>query len=249
MSNIMIAEDECLVSHWLEQALVAMGHRVTGCVVTSESAVDCAKQKKPDIVIMDHNLSGDYDGIRASELIVKEAGVPILFVTSSIDAESVKRMKEARPAGILFKPFRDAELGATIDLIIQNAAEKNILREHVGFAQGIVDHIPYALFVLNARREIISWNGPAEDLFGFAPREIIGKRADTLVDDSSKALFKKQCTALTLARQAEAAIARVPLTGLTRSGTSVPLEMWFSSWRHGEDLRISCVVRGLPGAA
>ena len=249
MSSIMIAEDECLVSNWLEQVLVSLGHRVTGCMATSESAVEHARKKKPDLVILDHMLPGKYDGVGASELIGKESGIPILFLASATDPESLKRMREARPAGILFKPFNDTELGAAIDLIIQHAAEKNTLRYHMGFTQGIVDHIPYALFVLNARREIISWNGPAEALFGFAAREIIGRRADTLVADHSKVLFKKQCTALTLARQEEAAIARVPLVGLTRSGAAMPVEMSFSSWRQRDDLRISCVVRGLPGAA
>lgn len=244
MYEIVIAEDESLVSRWLETVLADMGHRVAGCVDASESAVKMAVKTKPDLVIMDNLLSGDYDGVHAAELIAKDADIPVLFMSSLSDADSMARMKAARPAGILFKPFRDAELRAAIDLIIQRSAEEHALHENMTFVQSIVDHIPLGLFVVNAWREIISWNGCAEMLFGYSSSDMIGKPADSIIAGVSKNIMNNHIDTLLHIREAGAVIDRVAIDGLTRDGSMVPLEMSLSTWVHKGSLLVNCVISG-----
>lgn len=248
MGNIVIAEDEALVSHWLEVVLSAMGHRVAGCVNTSESAVKLAVKIRPDLLIMDNLLAGDYDGIRASELIGKEAEVPVLFISSAVDSGIMDRMKAARPAGILIKPFRDADLHAMIDLIIQRFAEDHALRESREFIQNIVDHIPHALAVLNDRHEIISWNGRAEMFFGYAASDVMGEQADTLVAGTSKDILNSAINTLVYVREPGTVLDRVKLDGVNRDGSVVPVEMSLSSWEYKGEIRINSMIRGYAPA-
>ena len=244
MYEIVIAEDENLVSRWLETVLTEMGHRVAGCAESSESAVKMAVKTRPDLVIMDNLLSGDYDGVQAAELIAKEAAIPVLFMSSASDAGSMARMKAARPAGILFKPVRDTELRATIDLIIRRSAEEHALHENMTFVQSIMDHLPLGLFVVNAWREIISWNGCAEMLFGYSSSDMIGKPADSIIAGLSKNILNNHIDTLLHIREAGAVIDRVAMDGMMRDGSAVPLEMSLSSWEHKGGLLINCVIRG-----
>ena len=121
-TKIMICEDEVIIGHELRENLESLGYQVVGPVTTGEKAVERALTEKPQVVLMDVRLAGRLDGISAADVIRRNAGPPVIFLTAFSDKELVERAKEVEPFGYLLKPFKERELGAAIEIALYKAA-------------------------------------------------------------------------------------------------------------------------------
>ncbi len=91
-----------------------LNYDLVGSAATAERALELARLCQPDVILMDVHLKGAQDGIDAAIAMRACTDARIVFLTSATDAESVARMKAARPAGIVFKPFRRTELASKL---------------------------------------------------------------------------------------------------------------------------------------
>lgn len=91
-TTILIIEDEFIFFFDAEEALIANGYRVIGPAKTVESALELLDRERPDLVLLDVNLRGEWSTPVAREL--RAAGIPFL-VTSSYSS------KELEPLGLL----------------------------------------------------------------------------------------------------------------------------------------------------
>ena len=97
----------------------AVGHTVTGIAASGEAALRLAAEKRPGLILMDINIQGMLDGIETAR-ILKETGsdVPVVFLTSYSDRDTVARAREAEPFGYLLKPFDEQLIGITIEVAL-----------------------------------------------------------------------------------------------------------------------------------
>ncbi|MBF0396375.1 MAG: SpoIIE family protein phosphatase [Desulfobacterales bacterium] len=114
--NIMIVEDEFMQAMFLEETLKSIGYNVIGVSNESTRAIEMALAKKPDLILMDIYILGDTDGIETSIEIHKNTDVPIIFLTSADDEETLNRIKESSPYGYILKPFNTQALRTSIDI-------------------------------------------------------------------------------------------------------------------------------------
>ena len=119
MVQVLVVEDEAIVSMDLRYKLEAMGYSVPAAVSSGEEAVEAASQLHPDVVLMDIGLSGEMDGIDAAAQIRDQFDVPVVYVTAYIDKATLERAQTTEPSGYIIKPFDDAKLQATIEMAIQ----------------------------------------------------------------------------------------------------------------------------------
>ncbi|MDP6019620.1 MAG: response regulator, partial [Candidatus Latescibacteria bacterium] len=68
-TQILVVEDEPIVSLDLQQRVERMGYRVPAVVASGEEAIESAQDSTPDLVLMDINLHGEMDGVEAAEQI------------------------------------------------------------------------------------------------------------------------------------------------------------------------------------
>ncbi len=108
--NILIVEDEALLSMDLELSLKDMGHTVLESVPSGEEALSFVGRNRPDIVLIDIKLDGNLDGIETSRMIMKEYDVPVIFMTGNTDTDTLSRAEALGPVGIIKKPIKDHEL-------------------------------------------------------------------------------------------------------------------------------------------
>ncbi len=127
--RILVVEDEAITALDLEEALVRLGYEVVGSASTGEDAVAKAKDKKPDLVIMDIHLQGEMDGVRAAEEIWNALKTPCIFLTSYADEATLSRAKLTNPYGYMLKPYDEDELRVTVDLALHRLAERAVPRE------------------------------------------------------------------------------------------------------------------------
>jgi response regulator NasT len=122
--NILIAEDEFLITLTLKVQLEAMGHTVVGTSRDGEAAVALAKQLRPDLVLMDIGMPG-MDGIAATAEIMAQAPVPIVMLTAHNDRQRVQQAMRAGAAAYLLKPISESQLKRAIGASVARFNEAN----------------------------------------------------------------------------------------------------------------------------
>ncbi len=93
-TRIIVAEDDTLIRMDLKEELQRQGYLVVGDVGDGESAVNLARELRPDLVVMDIRMP-QMDGISAAEIMTRESVAPVVLLTAFSDQELIDRAKEA----------------------------------------------------------------------------------------------------------------------------------------------------------
>lgn len=120
--RLVIADDESIIRMNLKETLVGLGYLVIADTGDGVSAVNLAKELRPDLVIMDIKMP-KLDGIQAAKILTEEKIAPVLLLTAYSDRELVERAREAGVVNYIVKPFRDAELLPAIEIALARYAE------------------------------------------------------------------------------------------------------------------------------
>lgn len=130
-TRVIIADDESVIRADLREMLTTLGYLVVGEAGDGQSAVNSARELKPDIVIMDIKMP-NMDGIEAAKILTQEKIAPVLLLTAYSQRDLVDRAKEAGVVGYLVKPFREQEIGPAIDIALARFQEFRELEKQVG---------------------------------------------------------------------------------------------------------------------
>ncbi len=117
--QVLIVEDEAIVSMDLRYKLETLGYSVAAEIRSGEEAVDAVCHLRPDLVLMDIKLAGELDGIDAAGEIRRRFNIPVVYLTAYIDEATLERAEMTEPFGYLLKPFDDAKLRAIVEMAIQ----------------------------------------------------------------------------------------------------------------------------------
>jgi two-component system, response regulator PdtaR len=112
--NILLVEDEIILAMGMKCTLNDFGYKVSGIEVTGKNAIKHVKDKMPNLIIMDINLKGSITGINAAKHIWDNYKIPIIFLSSYSDKQTIVEAMSSEPYAYLIKPCKDEELIATI---------------------------------------------------------------------------------------------------------------------------------------
>jgi AmiR/NasT family two-component response regulator len=129
--RVIIADDESVIRADLREMLTNLGYLVVGEVGDGQSAVNVARELKPDVVIMDIKMP-DLDGIEAAKILTQEKVAPVLLLTAYSQRDLIDRAKEAGVVGYLVKPFREQEIVPAIEIALERFKEFRELEKEVG---------------------------------------------------------------------------------------------------------------------
>jgi len=118
--QILIVEDDEIISNLIGVILEKKGYAVAGKVMTGEDAIMKAAEHMPDLVMMDINLAGTFDGITAAQYIYSIFRIPVIFLTGQCDDAVLARAKAVEPYGFLLKPFTANEIVSNIEIALYN---------------------------------------------------------------------------------------------------------------------------------
>jgi len=129
-TNILVVEDESIVSKDIQHSLKKLGYHVVGAAATGEKALELVRSERPDIVLMDIMLKGDMNGIETAEIIRNELSIPVVFLTAYADESTLAKAKVTEPYGYIIKPFKEIDLHTSIEMAIyKHGKEQEIIRE------------------------------------------------------------------------------------------------------------------------
>ena len=115
--QILIVEDEVIPANYLKKVLELEGYEVIGIVRKGTDAISMAKQKNPDVILMDIMLKDHISGAEAAiQIHASSPEVMIIFLTAYSDEEMINFAVESDAFAYLLKPYRDKEILATLEL-------------------------------------------------------------------------------------------------------------------------------------
>jgi len=129
-TRILIADDESLILMDLREMLTNLGYLVVGEANDGRSAVNMARELRPDLVVMDIKMP-DLDGIEAARLLTAEKIAPVLLLTAYSQQDLIERAREAGVVGYLVKPFRESNLAPAIQITLARFEEFQTLQKEV----------------------------------------------------------------------------------------------------------------------
>lgn len=129
-TRVIIADDESLVRMDLREMLSNLGYLVVGEVGDGRSAVNLARELRPNLVVMDIKMP-DLDGIDAAKILTEERIAPVLLLTAFGQKDLVERAKEAGIVGYIMKPFHESELAPAIEIALTRFEEFRTLEREV----------------------------------------------------------------------------------------------------------------------
>jgi DNA-binding NarL/FixJ family response regulator len=103
-ARILVVEDDYLQATNVATLLELEGRWVCGRAATGERAVQLARTRQPDVVIMDLVLGGDIDGVEAARQIRAGRSCGLIFLTAYGTPEAKDRMRLLDPDAIIDKP-------------------------------------------------------------------------------------------------------------------------------------------------
>src|SRR4051812_22124930 len=103
MANIKvgIVEDEMIIAEGIVQALEQLGYEPTEPATSYTDALEMIEAERPDILLVDIQLSGKKDGIDLAWKIKEDYNIPFIFLTASSDPATVERAKLICPPAYL----------------------------------------------------------------------------------------------------------------------------------------------------
>lgn len=173
-ARILVVEDDALVAKDIRLNLEALGVIVVDVTGSGRDAVTLAGELHPDLVLMDILLPGDMDGIQAAACISHEYDIPVIYLTSYVDADSLQRAKVTDPLGYILKPYTQRELQAVISLALHRAKNERSLQTFF-WGSNICDNVRDAVIAVDTDLHISLLNPQAMHLLGIELESVQGK--------------------------------------------------------------------------
>ena len=123
--NILIVEDEPIIAADIESTLVKNDMTVIGIAYNSTQAIDKLSSQSIDLVLMDIAIKGDKDGIQIAEIIKNTYNIPVIYITSYSDKETLERAKMTMPYGYIVKPFKDKDIISSVEIALYRFSMHN----------------------------------------------------------------------------------------------------------------------------
>jgi DNA-binding NarL/FixJ family response regulator len=123
--RVLIVEDEPVIAENIAVYLNNNDFVVSGIAYDTEEARKQLQHNTPDVVLLDINLDSDEDGIDLAGFINNNFKIPLLFLTSYSDKDTLTRAKTVESWGYIVKPFDERALLASLEMAIANYAKHN----------------------------------------------------------------------------------------------------------------------------
>ncbi len=111
-TNVLIIEDEPLISMQLEDLVRSLGHDICGTAATRTQAQQVAAEHRPGLVLADIQLADGSSGLDAVDDILAIGEVPVIFITAY--PERLLTGSRPEPTYLITKPFQDSTVRAAI---------------------------------------------------------------------------------------------------------------------------------------
>jgi response regulator NasT len=156
--RVLIAEDEALIRLDLAEMLREEGYQVIAEAGDGASAIELARDLRPNLVIMDIKMP-KVDGISAAAVIVEERIAPVVMLTAFSQRDLVERARDAGAMAYLVKPFQKRDLLPAVEIATSRFAEIKALESEV---HGLRERLEARKLIERAKGALMSTHAMSE---------------------------------------------------------------------------------------
>jgi DNA-binding LytR/AlgR family response regulator len=150
-ANILVVEDEFIVSMDIQSSLKKLGYNVVGAAPSGERALEILEKESPDLVLMDIMLKGEMNGIQTAEIVKQQYAIPVIYLTAYADEATLSKAKVTEPYGYILKPFKEIDLHTSIEMALYKDKKEKEVEKEREMLYSIVDNkeksVPDFIFV------------------------------------------------------------------------------------------------------
>ncbi|MCF7794661.1 MAG: response regulator [Candidatus Cloacimonetes bacterium] len=180
--KILIVEDERIIAEDIKKSLVNYQYEVVSIVSNGNAAIAAAKEKQPDMILMDIKIEGDIDGIETAKIIKKEFQIPIVYLTANADEATLERAKDTQPYGYIVKPFEEIDLNATLQIAFsKHHSDLDLIRSEKRFKK-LIEENTDGIAVIDKDKKILFVNQAFEEIFCKTREELINSKFEHDID-------------------------------------------------------------------
>jgi DNA-binding response OmpR family regulator len=125
MLKVLIAEDDLMIADRVEEILIKHGYEVCGIARTVAAAVALGRRHKPDLAVIDLQLADGGLGTEIAAQLSELGRIGILYATGNMTG---CMMAVIGGDACLAKPYRDADLVRSLEIIANIVANGTALR-------------------------------------------------------------------------------------------------------------------------
>jgi PAS domain S-box-containing protein len=176
--KVIVVEDDKMLQTVFALFVQELGHELSGAFTNADEALLFCEKHRPDVVLLDINLSEGTNGITASNRFYAEFNVPVIYVSSYTDDTTVSKAINYSAYGYLVKPIDKVSLGITIDLVCW----RHEYEQQKKISEQLLEYIQHAVFTISLGGKILHANKAFTDIF--KSENSIGKNFSELLNIS-----------------------------------------------------------------
>ncbi len=182
-TKILIVEDESIIAFDIERCLKNNGYDVVGNAASHKETMDKVNSTKPDLVLMDIRIHGEFDGIDCAKQIRYIFETPVVFLTAHSDKNTIERATKTKAFGYVLKPFNERTLIANIEMALSNYGEElKILRTRENLSITL-NRLNLGVIIFDRDGLITFMNMAIRALTGWDKSMVLGKPLKSLLFD------------------------------------------------------------------
>jgi PAS domain S-box-containing protein len=186
-SRLLIVEDERIVAMDLSRRLQNLNHEVVGIVSNGPDVFKAVEEHNPDLVLMDIQIQGNMDGIKAAAILREKYHVPHMFLTAFRDEKTVDRAKRTDPDGYILKPFNDRDIQLNLDIALYKGKIRNELRLSELKFRTLIQNSSDIITVINMDGTIEFSSPSVQRILGYTPKELKGRLVSDFIHPENAA--------------------------------------------------------------
>ena len=169
-AKILIVEHEQPVAARLEEELKTAGY-VCASVLSGQDAVAAAAERRPDLVLIDLELTGEPDGVETALHLSETFDTPALYLNGDAGQALERRSLDSEPLGYVLKTAPAGQLRLHVETALRLHARQRRQQR----ASAAIECATEAIVVTDKGGAVTFMNSAAETLTGWSRHEAIGR--------------------------------------------------------------------------
>lgn len=178
-ASILVVRDDPSVADEIRGTLTSCGYDAT--LSDGARALEEASKVHFDLALIDLGAAASLDGVAIGSKLRATFGMPVVYLTSSLDEASFQRAKETSPYGYLVKPVREHDLRNAVEVALRKHESNSRLVAEKKWYATTLHAIGDAVIATDSKQKVTFMNAVAERVTEWTGTDAIGRSIDDVI--------------------------------------------------------------------
>lgn len=113
--QVLIAEDDFLISMVIEKMVQKMGYEIAAVCRTGKDTIQQVAATHPDCILLDYYLNDEINGYDIMMKVRERFQIPVIFISGQSSHFVISKIKQIKHSTLISKPFTYSDLKEAIE--------------------------------------------------------------------------------------------------------------------------------------